>query len=184
VACFLRTTKIYKLSDFEGFMKDCKENESCLENFKKEYEKVKDKYKLPEFKLLAEEFDVERASERESSFVIREVRRAINDKLTAFLHMLETFMNPSQSSMFIFSMLKNVDENDKKLIKKVYEKVSRAEIAVLKLDITYNEKAEADFIKKIVEEWPDMKKDISILLNKLDNSFDMSAIESKRGYFG
>jgi hypothetical protein len=166
-------------------MENTKENCcSDLENFRKKYNQIKDKYKLPDFERLAEEFDVERASERESSFVIREVRRTINDKLSALLHLLETFVNPSQSSMFIFSMLKNIEETDKKLIKKLYEKISKFEIAVLKLDINYDEKSEADFIKQIFKEWPEMKKEITILLDKLDKNFDMSALETKRGYFG
>lgn len=157
-----------------------------VEKLKEDYESFKIKYSLPDFKELEEEFDIEKAAEkgRESKLILRDIRRSINDKISAYLHLFETFMNPSAGPIFIFSMIKNIVEDDKKIIKEVYQKLAKIQILVLKLDTVYNEKAEADFIIQTSKQWNEIKKQIMKLLEKLDQDFDISPSSSSRGYFG
>ncbi len=52
-------------------------------NIKEEYEKLK--HKLPEFNRLNEEFEISRVeSEYKKEFLLRDIRRKINDKLIFF----------------------------------------------------------------------------------------------------
>ena len=161
----------------------CKDKESsCIEDVKEEYNTLKVKYKLPEFEQLAEEFDVERVAEKETSFLVREIRRAISEKVSAFLHLFETFMNPSSAPVFIFSMIKNLDDGDKEKVKEIYKKLSMIEIKILKLDVSYNIEKEVEFIKDTNKEWQTIKQDSIKILDKLGEGFDISNSSSKRGY--
>ena len=155
-----------------------------LDELKKDYKKLQEKHSLPEFDKLAEDFDVEKAQEKETSFLLRDIRRAMNEKLSSYLHLFETFINPTSPPMFVFSLLKNADEKDKELMKKMYKEFSKVQIDMLKLDTIYNEEKEAAFIKDIFEKWQDLKKEISGLLEKLDKDFDLNNNQVKRGYFG
>src|SRR3989339_786621 len=56
--------------------------ESNIENLKKSYKKIKEKYSLPDFNELNKEFSIEKISEIETDFLIREIRRYISEKLT------------------------------------------------------------------------------------------------------
>lgn len=157
-----------------------KEEEDVL----KEYDKFGKKYELPDFDSLAEDFDIEKIVEKPSTFLLREIRKAMNEKISVFLQLFETFMNPSSAPMFVFSLLKNVDNDGKEKIKEVYKKIAKIEIKVLKLDILYDEKNEAGFIKDSFEKWQEIKKDVLPLFEKIEKDFDVSNVINKRGYFG
>ena len=160
--------------------------EECLtiEELKKDYEELSKSYNLPDFDKLAEDFDVEKVVEKQTSFLLREIRRNIAEKLSAYLHFFEIIINPASPPLFIFSMLKNLEENDKKELKKIYKMISGFQIEVMKLDTIYEEKKEADFIKKVFSEWQKIKKDVVKILDKLEKGFEVNSDSVKRGYFG
>lgn len=158
------------------------EEEKQIEKLKKNYRELAKKYNLPEFEKLAEDFDIENI-EKGSSFVLRDVRRAINEKLSAYLHLFEMFLNPGNSPMFIFSMLKNVGDSDKKEIKEIYKILVKSTAEVMKLDTIYNEKKEAEFISNTSKEWNELKHKILELFKRFDN-IDLNNNISSNGYFG
>ena len=155
-----------------------------LEKLKEAYGEKSKKYSLPTFSELAEEFDIERFVEKNTSFVLRDIRRAINEKLSAYLHLFETFMNPSSVPVFMFSMIKNMTEEDKKIIKEMYQQLAKKEMEILRLDTLYNEKNEADFIINASKDWKEMKNKIYKLIEKLEGDFSKDSISGSRGYFG
>ena len=89
-------------------------------DFEETYNELAQKKGLPEFKEIAEDFDIEKIQEKESSFLIREVRRSINEKIAAYIHLFETLINPTTPPMFVFSILRNITTEDKETIKKIY----------------------------------------------------------------
>ncbi len=156
--------------------------EDELKELKQKYNLVSRKYELPEFDELAEDFDIEKIAEKETSFLLREVRRAINEKIVAYLHLFETFMNPSSAPMFIFSILKNIREEEREKIKEIYQSLAKLQIKVMQLDTIYSEENEAEFIKEAFNNWQIQKKQAHDILEKLDK-FESNK-EDKRGYFG
>ena len=80
--------------------------ESSLEELKKDYLILQKKYKMPSFKELNEEFDIEKAAEHETDCLIREIRKAIMDKVIAYLRFVEMLLNPSNAPMFFFALVK------------------------------------------------------------------------------
>jgi len=148
------------------------------------YEELRKKYELPDFQKIAEDFDIEKISEREPLFLAREIRRAISEKLSAYMHLFETLINPSATPMFIFSVLRGIKEEDKELIREIYKKFTKLQIKVLKLDTIYSEKNEAEFIKTSFDEWQDLKKIIYNLMEKFDENVEKGDSSEKKGYFG
>ena len=153
-------------------------------DFELAYNELKQKHSLPEFKILAEDFDIEKIAEKESNFLIREIRRIINEKLSAYMHLFETLINPSAPPMFIFSVLRGIKEEDKESIREIYKKLSKLQIEVMKLDTIYSEQGEIKFIKDTFAEWQDLKKTIYKIIENLDENIEKDDTSKNRGYFG
>ena len=160
---------------------ECQEN---LNKIKKDFKKIGKKYKLPKFEELAREFDIEKIAEKETSFLLRDVRRAINEKISAYLHLFETLINPSSPPLFIFSILKNLEEKEQKIMKEIYSKLVKFQLKVLGLDTIYNEKEEAQFIKNVYHEWQKLKIQIHSLFEGFDKKFRENNTSVKKGYLG
>jgi len=161
-----------------------KEEKSSLEELKKDYEKLKSKYGLPSFKELNEEFDIEKAAEHETECLIREVRKLVMEKVTAYLRFIEMLLNPSNAPMFFFALVKGLTASDKRLLESVYEKLGSFELEVIELDCNYNEKAEVEFIKKLLAEWKDVKEDMINLVEVLKRNWNQKSKKDERGYLG
>jgi hypothetical protein len=165
--------------------KDGKKNEdSCLECVKKDYEQLREKYKLPTFQILNEEFEIERVSERETDVLLREIRKAITEKAIAFLRFVELLLNPTNAPFFMFAIIKNLSASDKKLIEGIYKDLCEFEIEAISLDMEYNEKNEANFIKYAEKKWTSMHDDMKELGQIVKKAWHASSEKKEREYFG
>jgi len=153
-------------------------------SFVEEYEELGKKYGLPEFEKLAEDFDIEKVAEKESSFILREIRRMIHEKLSAYLSLFEMLINPSAPPMFMFSVLKKANGESKEIIKSVYKELTTLQITIMKLDTVYSEKSEAEFISYSFKEWQKIKPQIYDLVESFEKSMDQSDNLKKTSYFG
>jgi len=143
--------------------------ENCLAKLKKDYEKLREKYKLPSFNELNAEFEIEKLQDRETDFLLRQVRRAMIEKTAVVLRFLEILVNPTeaQTQLYIFSVLKSISGEMKNTIEKVYKELTVIELSSLSLDIDYDEKEEVKFIKDMAGKWPSIKKDLKEITKKL-----------------
>jgi len=160
------------------------EEESSLENLKRDYEKLRKKYALPGFKQLNEEFEIEKIAEHETDFVLREIRKHMMDKLIAYLRFIEMLLNPSNAPIFFFALVKGMTAGDKKLLDNLYERLGEFEIDVIALDCRYDEKEEADFINKVVLKWKGIADDMLTLSETLKRNWKQKSGKNERGYFG
>ncbi len=148
------------------------------------YDLLKEKYGLPEFDLIARDFDVEKVLEKETRFILREVRIAISEKISSYLNLFETLINPSSPPMFIFSVLRNLNSEDKEAIKKIYKRLSKFQIEAMKLDTIYEESKEVLYVKEAIKEWQNLKVEIYDLIDDLDKKSEEDNGSKNRGYFG
>lgn len=160
------------------------EEKSPLEELKKNYKKLQEKYKLPSFQELNEEFDIEKAAEHETDCLLREIRKLIMEKTIAYLRFVEMLLNPSNAPIFFFALVKGLTSSDKRLLEKLYEKLGNFEIDVIELDCNYDEKGEVGFIKKILVEWQDVKEDMTKLTEILRRNWNQKSRKNDRGYLG
>ena len=143
--------------------------ENCLAKLKNDYEKLGEKYKLPGFNELNAEFEIEKLQDRETDFLLRQVRRAMIEKTAVVLRFLEVLVNPTeaQTQLYIFSVLKSISAEMKATIEKVYKELTVIELSSLSLDIDYDEKEEVKFIKDMAGKWPAIKKGLKEITKKL-----------------
>jgi len=155
-----------------------------LAKLKKDYEKLQNKHKLPDFNRLNEEFEIEKLQERETDFLLRNIRRAMVEKIAVVLRFLEVIVNPTEGSapLYIFSVMKNISSDTKKIVEKVYGTLTAMELNALALDIQYDEKKEVVFINEISKEWSNVKKHLIEITEKLEVVW--SHEKSHDGYFG
>lgn len=158
--------------------------EGNLAKLKKEYSLFEKKYQLPKFSELNIEFEIEKLQERETDLLLREIRRTISDKTVAFLKFFEVFLNPQAAPLFLLSAIKSLNAHDKIKIEKIYKKIVLIEVQAISLDIEYEEKKEAEFIKNTYKNWKDMKEDLKIIEEILSRVNQESKSSNGKSYFG
>ena len=158
--------------------------ESKLKILKENYKKIQAQHNLPSFEKLNEDFQIERIAEIETDFLIREVRKYVADRLSNYLRSIEGILNPSNAPMFVFSIIKAIDSNDKKKFAEIYKKLSEIELELIELDIEFSEKKEAEFIKNSYKGWQEIKKELLEIVASIKKNWDNKSEANGRGYFG
>jgi len=152
-------------------------------DLEKEYKLLKMKYNLPEFEEITQDFDVEKLYDKETLFLAREIRRTINEKITAYAHLFETLINPASPPMFVFQILKNVSARDRETMQNLYKTLSKIQLKTMKLDTVYSEKDEITFINNTFEVWQEIKPKIHDLFESFEKKFGNGNISKKQSYF-
>jgi len=161
-----------------------KQEESKLEKLKKDYEIIQKKYSLPAFNILNSEFAIEKISESETDFLVRSVALAMAEKFSNYLRFVELILNPSNSPMFIFSLIKTMGEEEKRKLSEIYKELTKIELTLVELDVDFSEKKEADFINNSYKTWLSVKKDFISVIEKMKTNWDNKSENNKNGYFG
>ena len=63
------------------------------------------------------DFKIEKISEMETDFLVREIREHLSESLINFARFIEAILNPANVPMFLYPIIKAMDENDKKKLK-------------------------------------------------------------------
>ena len=161
-----------------------KMEESKLSRLKKEYKKFQDKYKLPSFEDLNENFSIEKAAENETDFTIREIRKQISEKIYNYLRFVETLLNPINAPMSVMTLVKTFGVEEKNKLTEIYKKLMRNELDLVSIDVEYSEKKEADFIKNTHKIWREIQKDFMEVLKAVEKNWDSKTQNNSRRYFG
>jgi len=155
-----------------------------LEKLKTYYEKLQKKYRLPSFQEMNEDFHIEKIAENETELLPSEIRRWIWEKFANYMRLLEGILNPVNASMFIFSIIKTLDSEDKKELSELYKGLMKEEVKIILLDLSFNEVKEAEFIKNSYEIWQKMKKQLAKIFEKIEKIQPSKTEENSKGYFG
>ncbi len=158
--------------------------EQKLEKLKKEYETLKKKYDLPDFKDLNEDFHIEKIAESETEILIREIRKFMGDKMMNYMRFIENLLNPVNVPMFIFSIIKLLDAEEKKALSEIYKELMKKEIQFIELDLEFNEEKEMGFVKNAYEFWQGIKKEMLKIMDKINKKWDDKFEGNNKGYFG
>jgi len=160
------------------------EREYNLEALKKEYLGIREKHNLPSFEELNEDFNIEKAAEVEVELLIREIRRFIADKLSNYLRFVEAILNPVNVQMFVYSLIKSLETQEKEKLTEIYKKLSKNELRLIELDIEYSEEKEALFIRESFIMWQEMKKELLEIIEKVNKNWDNKSESKNKDYFG
>jgi hypothetical protein len=125
-----------------------------MENLKIIYPPLAQKYKLPSYSELNEEFEL--LYVREICEIIRPlsfVRRRINDKIGWVCNMLQALMQPNPSSLVNMKEASFLTREEKESSQKLLKELMSLERYSLSLDIETTEQKDADFIKTCLASW-------------------------------
>lgn len=162
-----------------------KEKKYSLLELKKDYKKFQEKYNLPSFERLNEDFGIEKAVEVETDLLLREIRKIISDKLYNYLRFIESILNPVNVHIFIYSIIKSIGKQEKEKFSEIYKKLAQMEITLFEIEVFYSEKKEAEFIKDSYKLWQEIKKDVQEITEVIKKNWDVSKFESNdKKYFG
>jgi hypothetical protein len=151
-------------------------------DLKEEYNKLK--YNLPKFKDLDYEFELSSANIKEKNFLIRNVRRRLNDKIIFYCKIIEGLLYPNPNNLIGMLEVKSFDENEKGRMSKIYKKLMEFERESLSLDVNPDEKKEIEFINNLFKEWKKFKEEITKISKKMKESWHLEEKEEKDNYFG
>ncbi len=158
--------------------------ESDLRSLKKDYKEIQEKYHLPSFEELNEDFQIEKAAEVETEFLVREVRKFIADKFSNYLRFTEAILHPVNAPMFVFSIIKSLGVEEKKKLTEVYKELTKNEVSLIELDVKFSEEKEADFIKESYKIWQGVKEDILEIMGTIKKNWDNKFEVNGKSYFG
>jgi hypothetical protein len=154
-----------------------------IEKLKSSYESLKKKYSLPEFKFLNENFEIENI-DPDSEILLKVIRKHATEKIFYILRTLETFMNPSNAPLFIFNIIKLLNNFEKELIKKLYNKIVVYEVEAFGLEAEYDEKNEAEFVKRVSHDWKNISSDLKRIYSAMKIKDSAEVKKSEKSYFG
>ena len=161
-----------------------KDEKSKLEELKKNYKKLQEKYKIPSFEELNEDFGIEKASGEETDILIREIRKQISEKVFNYLRFVETLINPVNAPMSIFTITKVLGIEEKNKLTEIYKKLVKSEVQMVSIDVDFSEKKEAEFIKETHKIWQEIKKDFLEVMQVVEKNWENKSEGKNRKYFG
>lgn len=160
------------------------EDKNNLDELKQKYNEFRKKYNLPEFLDMNKVFDIEEV-DIETDFLLRKIRRVVSERISGYLRFIEVILNPSNAPIFIFKLIKKINEEDKKQLIEIYEILGNFEIEIIKLDLTYDEIKEVEFIKKVYNILNDeISKTLLIIIEKMRNGSGSEKKVGRESYFG
>ncbi len=160
------------------------EKEESLEKLKKRYLEIQTRFGFPDFDEFNQEFQIEKISVEETDYLIREVRKFLMDKISNYMRFTEALLNPSNSPLFVFSIVKSLNSKEKEVLQEVYKKFAKIEVDLVELDLDFSEEKEAKFIKENYKVWKEIKKDLLGVIEIVKKNWDNKFEENTRGYFG
>jgi len=155
-----------------------------LKDLKKEYEKFREKYKLPKFEELNQDFYIEKI-EQESDVLLKHIRKIMMEKVVNSLSFLEMLLNPMNLPRMYMVYVNSMSEAEVKLIGEIYSKFSELIIFSLEREIDYDEKKEAELINEINRVWNKNKEGLNKILMNIRKPVNNENKEKKtKSYFG
>ena len=108
----------------------------------------------------------------------------MGEKFSNYLRFVELILNPVNSPMFIFSLMKTMGESEKKKLSEINKELAKIELNLNELDVDFSEKKEAEFINNSYKTWINMKKDFQEVIEKIKANWDNKSDNNSKAYFG
>lgn len=149
---------------------------------KEKYDELKKKYDLPDYPTIEYEFELSTIDDEKQ--LLKEIRKKMSDKVEYFTKLLEGLIQPETNAVCLHEC-KVFDEENKE---KIYGLFTKMMILHRGADLAFlntTEKSDAEFIKGFMKEWPTIKKDLNVFVQKMKDSWlDQTELKEDLGYMG
>lgn len=149
-------------------------------NIKEEYNNLK--YKLPSFEEINEDFELDFIKEKQ--FILRQIRRRMNEKVIFFCKIIEGLLYPTQQHIINATEIQNFSDDKKNKINKIHKELMYYERESLLLDVAPEDKKDAEFINNVFHFWKKVKGDVKDIVRTMQESWRKEYISKKDNYFG
>lgn len=149
----------------------------------KQYNELRKKYRLPEFKEIDLEFEV--SDLEETNFLLRAVIRRIAERLDFYTTMLEETLQPDTAKLYAMHESRIFEEEEKKKMFEFYKKLMILNRHCVEISLDNNDKEEANFINDFVNEWGKIKAELLSYIKRMKDSWKAETdIKEDLGYLG
>jgi len=145
-----------------------KEKPGKLEKLKAEYEKLRQKHKLPAFEELDNEFEIRAI--KLNSFIIREIRRMITQRVEDVLSLINPILNPNPQSLRSMIETKIFEKQNMEPMFEFYKKLFQLAHEGISASLE-SEASEVAWINKAWKAWPEIKKQALSYNNKISEGW-------------
>ena len=153
-----------------------------IKELKNNYAELAEKYKLPSFKELNENFEIEKI-DKDTECLLRIIRKVMMEKIVNSLSFLEMLNNPVNAPRIYLQYIKSISVEDKKDLDSIYSSLGEISLHSLDLEIDYSEKKEAEIIKRIFNTWNSVKPKFRLVLNNIKKP-NGNIAKREKTYFG
>ena len=148
-----------------------------------QYNELRKKYALPEFKDINDEFEI--SDLEETTFLLRAIIRRIAERFDFYTTMLEEVLQPDTSNLYAMHETRFFDENEKKRMYDLYSRLMNFNRQSIEVTLEHKEKNEVGFINNVFNEWDELKQELLGFINKMKSSWKIEAdIKEDLGYMG
>jgi len=151
-------------------------------DIKQEYNNLK--HKLPKFEDLDNEFELSISNIKEKAFLLRNIRRRVNDKVIFYCRIIEGLIYPNPNNMIGMFEIKSFSEDEKQKLNDYYKILMKYERESLSLDVNSDEKKDAEYVNNLFKEWPPLKKYLIAVTDKMKSSWLTEDKPFRDNYFG
>lgn len=153
------------------------------ETIQKEYEKLKSKFDLPDFKVLDNEFEI--SAIEKPVFLLRNIRRKIFERLGTVAEFLDPLFQPNMASAVNMQEYKCISDSERIKLFGILQKIMILYNEIRDAGLACDEKEDARAIKITIKDWPEIRKELRPFIQRLISCWKKSS-EPKEitGYFG
>ena len=123
-----------------------------------QYNELKKKFKLPEFKEIDFEFEISDLDE--TNFLLRTIIRRIAEKLDFYTTMLQEILQPDASNLYAMHETRAFDENEKNQMYDLYSRLMDFNRQSTEVFLGHDVKSEAEFINNVFNDWKSLKNEL------------------------
>jgi len=154
-------------------------------DIKKEYQILSKKHKLPDFDVLDKEFEISNIQDINEKFLIRAIRRRVNEKIAFFIRILDGILHPASSSVISTHENRFFTDEEKQEALKVMRKLMQLDRKGLKIDIDPDINLDVDFINDVFKNFNDIKIKVKKIASKMEEAWSKEEEEKFSDiYFG
>lgn len=153
------------------------------DEIEKQYNELKGKLELPEFRELDFEFEIR--DFEETNFLLREIVRRISEKFDFYATMMEKILQPDPSNLYAMHETRDFSEDEKNRMYGLYRRLMALNRQSIEVSLQHDEKSETEFIGNALEEWKILKKEILAFVKRMKDSWKTEVdIKEDVGYLG
>ncbi len=150
---------------------------------KQAYDKLKQKYMLPDYDELNMAFEIEDIDDN-SGLILQNIRKKMHEKIKKYAEIIENIVQPETNLQDLYEA-KYVNDSTKESAYTLFKKLMLILRKSNLVSIENKEKENSEFIKETFDEYTKLKPEIAKHLEKLKNAWQKDTnIKNDLSYFG